>query len=91
MTRKPKTRGQFALRDLIFVTLVVAMGLGWLVDRQAFLRREREFLASEAEYKARYIEFMAAKAELLDSVNLTLNAVRQENQLLKQQLPRSDR
>ena len=48
MTSQPKRRWQFGLRDLAWLTLVAALGLGWWADRQAVLDREEERAARMA-------------------------------------------
>ncbi len=50
--REKTRRWQFGLRDLAWLTLVVALCLGWYLDRQSLRKSEVQVLDEEARAKA---------------------------------------
>ena len=51
---------KFTIRDLLWLTVVAALGVGWWVDRQQYVRR-----AEEAEWKL--VRYIASTVETISS------------------------
>ncbi len=64
MTRKPF---QFGLRDIAWLVLVVALALGWWIDRQSWqaevnagLERERAYIYQDRHYRDERLKRLSA-------------------------------
>ena len=59
---------RFTIRDLLWLTVVVALGVGWWIDRRTFQRQlsvERSEAASE---------YNSLRQSLIDAINAVSNA-----------------
>ena len=61
MNEKPGKTFQFGLRDLLWVVLVVALAVGWWIDRRAILNSAEAEATAARERFAAYAELEAEK------------------------------
>ena len=79
-------RFRFTGRDLLWLTVVVALALGWRVDRSRLASERREFEVQALGYKERRDFYHGAYAELFQIMKDL--AEKPENQELKSKLNR---
>src|SRR5262245_50473186 len=64
---------RFTIRDVLWLTVIVAMGLGWLVDRTAIKRFYAKFAADQANDATAIKKSIKNKNQIIDNKNQRLS------------------